>query len=93
MGKRGASPRVVGAGRFELPTSQSRTERSTKLSHAPPTTGLYHDANEKHKVNGIPVHFRCAVIPTEVKEHAFSATVKRDRRSLDSARNDVFPRK
>jgi len=28
-----------------------------------------------------------------VKEHAFSATVKRDRRSLDSARNDVFPRK
>ena len=36
---------MVGAGRFELPTSQSRTERSTKLSHAPLSTMLvYHNA-------------------------------------------------
>ncbi len=26
---------MVGARRFELPTSRTRTERSTKLSHAP----------------------------------------------------------
>ncbi len=28
----------VGVGRFELPTSRSRTVHSTKLSHTPPTS-------------------------------------------------------
>lgn|GEM_PF-5797684 len=32
--------RLVGARGFEPPTSQSRTERSTKLSHAPPTSKI-----------------------------------------------------
>ena len=31
---------LVGARGFEPPTSQSRTERSTKLSHAPPTSKI-----------------------------------------------------
>ena len=34
-GRRGRGLKMVGVGGFEPPTSRSRTERSTKLSHTP----------------------------------------------------------
>lgn len=33
---------MVGVGGFEPPTSRSRTVHSTKLSHTPNCSGLYH---------------------------------------------------
>lgn len=42
-------PAIVGATRFELAASRSRTVRSTKLSHAPNTKSIIIHPGEKGK--------------------------------------------